>query len=113
MRQGKMKWYNGKKCFGFVAPDTPNEAGNQDDVFVHASALHTADLRYLNEGDVITFDDEERGGKLSATNVKLVSRDEESARRFSEHRGERRPKWEDKDGGDGKKGFFGKIFKKD
>ena len=27
MRQGKVKWYNSKKCFGFIAPDTPNEDG--------------------------------------------------------------------------------------
>ena len=45
MRQGKVKWYNGKRCFGFVSPDTPNDAGNQDDVFVHSSALRAADLR--------------------------------------------------------------------
>ena len=24
MRQGKVKWYNGKKCFGFITPDAPN-----------------------------------------------------------------------------------------
>ena len=113
MRQGKIKWYNGKKCFGFVAPETPNEAGNQDDVFVHASALRTADLRFLNEGDVITFDDEERNGKLSAINVNLVSRDEESARRFQERRSERRGQY-DRDGDRGEKrgGFLGGIFKK-
>ena len=107
-----MKWYNGKKCFGFVAPDTPNEAGNQDDVFVHASALHSADLRFLNEGDIITFDDEERNGKLSAINVKLVSRDEESARRFQERRSERRSQYGPRDGGGEKRGFLGGIFKK-
>jgi CspA family cold shock protein len=115
MRQGKIKWYNGKKCFGFVAPDTPNDSGNQDDVFVHSSALRAADLRFLNEGDVITFDDEERNGKLSATNVKLVSRDEESAKKFQERRSEHRRQWGDNDrGGDRceKRGFFGKIFKK-
>jgi len=115
MRQGTVKWYNGKKCFGFVSPDTPNEAGNQDDVFVHSSALRAADLRFLNEGDKITFDDEERNGKLSAINVALVSRDEESAKRFQERRSERRNSWQDRDGGDdrgGKKGFLG-MFKKD
>jgi len=110
MRQGKVKWYNGKKCFGFVAPETANDAGNKDDVFVHASALRAADLRFLNEGDVITFDDEERGGKLSAINITLVSRDEESARRFQERRHEHRSHYDD-DGGE-KRGFLGGIFKK-
>ena len=55
MRQGKVKWYNGKKCFGFIAPDTPNEDGNTDDVFVHSSSLKNADLRFLNEGDIVEF----------------------------------------------------------
>lgn len=86
MRQGKIKWYNGKKCYGFVAPETPNDSGNQDDVFVHASSLHDAGIRFLNEGDVIKFDEEMRNGKLSATKIELVSRDEESAKKFQERR---------------------------
>ena len=58
MRQGKVKWYNGKKCFGFIAPDTPNADGNTDDVFVHSSSLKNADLRFLNEGDIVEFEEE-------------------------------------------------------
>jgi CspA family cold shock protein len=115
MRQGTVKWYNGKKCFGFVSPDTPNEAGNKDDVFVHASALRAADLRFLNEGDIISFDDEERGGKLSATNVQMVKRDEESAKRFQERRSERRSSWGDDDRGDrgGDRGGFSRGPRRD
>ena len=90
MRQGKVKWYNGKKCYGFIAPDTPNADGNTDDVFVHSSSLKNADLRYLNEGDIVEFDEEVRNGKLSFTTLKLVQRDEESAKRFQERRAERR-----------------------
>ena len=99
MRQGTVKWYNGKKCFGFVSPDVANETGNKEDVFIHSSALRDSDLRFLNEGDVITFDDEDRGGKLSAINVKLVKRDEESAKRFQDRRSERRSSYGDRDGG--------------
>lgn len=90
MRQGKVKWYNGKKCFGFITPDTPNEAGNTDDVFVHTSALKAAGIRFLNENDIVEFEEEERNGKLSVTTLTLVQRDEESARRFQERRAERR-----------------------
>ena len=82
MRQGKVKWYNGKKCFGFIAPDTPNEDGNTDDVFVHSSSLKAADIRYLNENDIVEFEEEVRNGKLSVTTIKLIQRDEESAKRF-------------------------------
>ena len=90
MRQGKVKWYNGKKCFGFIAPDTPNEDGNMDDVFVHSSALKAAEIRFLNENDIVEFDEEVRNGKLSVTTLKLIQRDEESAKRFQERRAERR-----------------------
>ena len=90
MRQGKVKWYNGKKCFGFIAPDTPNEDGNTDDVFVHSSALKAAEIRFLNENDIVEFEEEVRDGKLSVTTIKLIQRDEESAKRFQERRAERR-----------------------
>ncbi|MFQ6739839.1 MAG: cold-shock protein [Alphaproteobacteria bacterium] len=90
MRQGKVKWYNGKKCFGFISPDTPNEDGNTDDVFVHSSSLKEAGIRFLNENDIVEFDEEPRNGKLSVTTIKLVQRDEESARRFQERRAEYR-----------------------
>lgn len=105
MRQGKVKWYNGKKCFGFVSPDTANESGNTDDVFVHSSALKAADIRFLNENDIVEFDEEVRNGKLSVTTLKLIKRDEESAKKFRERRnsfdGERRG--DRRQGGDGDK----------
>jgi CspA family cold shock protein len=90
MRQGKVKWYNGKKCFGFITPDTANEDGNTDDVFVHSSALKAAEIRFLNENDIVEFEEEVRNGKLSVTTLKLIQRDEESAKRFQERRAERR-----------------------
>ena len=64
MRQGKVKWYNGKKCFGFISPDTPNADGNTDDVFVHSSSLKAAGIRFLNENDIVEFEEEVRNGKL-------------------------------------------------
>ncbi len=90
MRQGKVKWYNGKKCFGFITPDAPNADGNMDDVFVHSSALKEAGIRFLNENDIVEFEEEVRGDKLSVTTIKVIQRDEESARRFHERRAERR-----------------------
>lgn len=90
MRQGKVKWYNGKKCFGFITPDAPNEDGNTDDVFVHSSALKASEVGFLNENDIVEFDEEVRNGKLSVTTIRVVQRDEEAARLFHERRAERR-----------------------
>ncbi len=101
MRQGKVKWYNGKKCFGFITPDTANEAGNKEDVFVHSSALKAADIRFLNENDIVEFEEEVRNGKLSVTTLKLIKRDEESAKKFQERRssyGDRGPRRDDRRG---------------
>lgn len=86
MRQGKVKWYNGKKCFGFITPDSANEDGNTDDVFVHSSSLKAADIRFLNENDVVKFEEEVRNGKLSVTTLELIQRDEESAKKFQDRR---------------------------
>ncbi len=96
MRQGKVKWYNGKKCFGFITPDAPNENGNTDDVFVHSSALKDAGIRFLNENDIVEFEEEVRGDKLSVTTIKVIQRDEESARRFHERRAVHRRATEDR-----------------
>lgn len=96
MRQGKVKWYNGKKCFGFITPDAPNANGNTDDVFVHSSALKEAGIRFLNENDIVEFEEEIRGDKLSVTTIKVIQRDEESARRFHERRAEHRRSTEER-----------------
>ena len=44
--KGKVKWFNGKKGYGFIERED-----KEKDVFVHASAVREAGLRFLNEGD--------------------------------------------------------------
>ena len=48
---GKVKWYNGTKGFGFIARED-----NEKDVFVHRTALEAAGLENLKEGEQLTFD---------------------------------------------------------
>ena len=62
--KGKVKWFNGKKGYGFIE----REDGEKD-VFVHASAVRDAGLRFLNEGDVITFEVE--SGEKGPSAVRL------------------------------------------
>ena len=64
---GAVKWYNGKKGYGFVQRDD-----GEKDVFVHASAVKQAGLRYLNEGDKISFDLEDGPKGPNATNLKKI-----------------------------------------
>ncbi len=61
---GRVKWFNGKKGYGFIERDD-----KEKDVFVHASAVRDAGLRFLNEGDVITFEVE--SGEKGPSAVRL------------------------------------------
>jgi CspA family cold shock protein len=67
MATGKVKWYNGQKGFGFIAPDNGGK-----DVFVHATALEAGGIRVLNDGQAVSFDTKEERGKVAATNLKLA-----------------------------------------
>jgi CspA family cold shock protein len=61
-----VKWFNGQKGYGFIAPD-----GGGKDVFVHISAVERAGFSSLAEGAKITFDIVANRGKESAENLKL------------------------------------------
>ena len=66
--KGTTKWYSGKKGFGFIERDD-----KQKDVFIHASAIKAAGLRYLNEEDKLEFELSEDTGKgPSAINIKKI-----------------------------------------
>ena len=66
--KGTVKWFNGKKGFGFIERED-----KEKDVFIHASAIKAAGLRYINEGDKIEFELSEDSGKgPSAINIKNI-----------------------------------------
>ena len=65
--KGTTKWYSGKKGFGFIERED-----KQKDVFIHASAIKAAGLRYLNEGDKLEFTLEDCPKGPSAVNLKKV-----------------------------------------
>ena len=64
---GTVKFFNGAKGFGFVAP-----ADGSKDVFIHASALEAAGIHSLNEGDKVSFvlEDDRKGRGKQAGQVK-------------------------------------------
>ena len=66
MEQGKVKWFNKTKGFGFI------EREEGDDVFVHFSAIQQEGFKALNEGDEVEFEviDGEKGPQ--AANVKRL-----------------------------------------
>jgi len=50
MSEGKVKWYDKKKGYGFIAEE------NGGDIFVHYTSFSDPSLRTLNEGEAVTFE---------------------------------------------------------
>ncbi len=66
--KGKVKWFNGTKGYGFIERED-----KEKDVFVHSSAVREAGLRFLNEGDEVTFDVEDGAKGPAAVNLQKTS----------------------------------------
>ncbi|MBN32296.1 MAG: cold-shock protein [Dehalococcoidia bacterium] len=64
MSSGKIKWFNSTKGYGFIVDDE-----NSKDVFVHISAMKSAGIESLDEGDEVTYEVEENNGKTNAINL--------------------------------------------
>ncbi|MCR9139710.1 MAG: cold-shock protein [Alphaproteobacteria bacterium] len=69
MQTGSVKWFNGTKGYGFIAPDDGGA-----DVFVHISAVERSGMTGLDEGQKVSFDVEvdPKRGKSSAANLRAA-----------------------------------------
>ncbi len=66
MMEGRVKWFNDKKGYGFLETD------NEGDVFVHYSAIEGEGFRTLQEGEKVTFEIEQSPKGPHAINVKRL-----------------------------------------
>lgn len=64
MSQGKVKWFNRRKGYGFIEQSTGG------DIFVHYSAIQGGKLK---EGETVEFDIGEGEKGPCATNVKSIA----------------------------------------
>ncbi len=64
MPEGKVKWFNEQKGFGFIEKD---EGG---DVFVHFSAIQAGGFKTLQEGQRVSFEVTQGQKGPAAANVK-------------------------------------------
>jgi CspA family cold shock protein len=67
MAQGTVKWFNGDKGFGFIAPD-----GGAPDVFVHFSEIGGSGFRTLQENQRVEFEVEQGAKGPQAVRVTVV-----------------------------------------
>lgn len=66
MEQGKVKWFNAEKGFGFI------ERENGSDVFVHYSAINNEGYKSLQEGQMVQFEVVEGAKGPQASNVSAM-----------------------------------------
>ena len=68
MAQGKVKWFNDAKGFGFIEQD-----GGGKDLFVHHSAIQGQEgFKALAEGDRVSFEVGEGAKGPAAENVRKI-----------------------------------------
>ena len=67
MATGTVKWFNGNKGYGFIAPDDGGK-----DVFIHITELEKAGVSGLNDGQKVSYEVSENRGKEAATDLKVV-----------------------------------------
>ena len=67
MAVGTVKWFNATKGYGFIVPQDGGK-----DVFVHITAVQSAGLKGLNDGQKVSYEVQMERGKAAATNLRLT-----------------------------------------
>lgn len=63
MASGKVKWFDNKKGYGFIAQETG------EDIFVHHTSITGQGYKTLNEGETVDFEVVQGVKGLKAQNV--------------------------------------------
>jgi cold shock protein len=66
MAEGRVKWFNDKKGYGFITADSGKE------LFVHHSSIEGSGFKSLEEGEKVSFDEESGAKGPQAVNVKKL-----------------------------------------
>lgn len=66
MKNGTVKWFDGAKGYGFIT----GEDGT--DVFAHFSAINGDGYKTLEEGQAVSYEEEEGQRGMQATNITIA-----------------------------------------
>ena len=70
MAKGEVRWFNYKKGYGFIS----KEGAEDQDIFVHVSAVKDSGITKLQEGQKVEYEiKEQENGKMAAENIKTIS----------------------------------------
>ena len=70
MAKGEVRWFNYKKGYGFVS----QEGVEDQDIFVHISAVKASGIDKLHEGQKVEYEiKEQENGKMAAEDIKTIS----------------------------------------
>lgn len=67
-QEGTVKWFNGEKGYGFIAPNN-----GEKDIFVHYTSIIGNGFRSLKDGQAVTFIVVEGDKGIQAQDVQAVN----------------------------------------
>lgn len=74
MYQGKVKWFNNAKGYGFIVED-----GCSEDLFAHFSSIQMEGYKTLKAGQAVSFEKQPSGKGIHAVNIAAVECAEDSS----------------------------------
>ena len=68
MSTGTVKWFNTKKGYGFIQPETGGK-----DIFVHVTKLEEKGIKKLYDGQKVSYEVYDDRGRNAAGNIQILS----------------------------------------
>lgn len=68
MSKGTVKWFNTKKGYGFIKPES-----GEKDIFVHITQLEKAGIDHVSDGQPVNYElYNDRDGRPAAGDIRLM-----------------------------------------
>jgi len=74
MHQGKVKWFNNAKGYGFIVED-----GETEDLFAHFSSIQMEGYKTLKAGQAVAFEKQASGKGTHAVSISALETADQSA----------------------------------